>query len=342
MSTLLIATDEAGYGPKLGPLVIAATAWEIPELSERGWISAGSRTEQRPVASGTSMTDLVDLFAPLRLPYLCGQVKVAVADSKAVFKSTQKGTPGLRTLHTAVSAAIHWTGSSESRLANWLTSIAAADVDLLSQTDWFGELNDRQFVAPAETGALLNHWRTTGLRLCGIRARIITARQFNSRCSGGCNKADLLSESTIGLVRSMISDHRSPRSMVNVFCDRHGGRRYYGAVLQHVFPDFQLQVITESKQQSHYRLSGSGQTVEIAFTVKGDSFTPVAMSSMVAKYLRERLMESFNLYFALRHRGTAALKPTAGYPVDADRFLQDIRPIIESEKIDPDDLIRCR
>ena len=27
--TLLIGTDEAGYGPNLGPLVVAATAWRI-------------------------------------------------------------------------------------------------------------------------------------------------------------------------------------------------------------------------------------------------------------------------------------------------------------------------
>ena len=27
--TLVIGTDEAGYGPNLGPLVVAATAWRI-------------------------------------------------------------------------------------------------------------------------------------------------------------------------------------------------------------------------------------------------------------------------------------------------------------------------
>ena len=27
----LIGTDEAGYGPNLGPLVISATAWEAPD-----------------------------------------------------------------------------------------------------------------------------------------------------------------------------------------------------------------------------------------------------------------------------------------------------------------------
>src|SRR5687768_1242409 len=28
---ILIGMDEAGYGPHFGPLVVAATAWEVPE-----------------------------------------------------------------------------------------------------------------------------------------------------------------------------------------------------------------------------------------------------------------------------------------------------------------------
>ena len=66
------------------------------------------------------------------------------------------------------------------------------------------------------------------------------------------------------------------------------------------------------------------------------------MSSMIAKYLRERLMGSFNEFFSARHQGAGPLKPTAGYPVDADRYLADIRPIIEAEKIARDELIRSR
>ncbi|HEX5103073.1 MAG TPA: hypothetical protein VFV87_04640, partial [Pirellulaceae bacterium] len=27
---LVLGTDEAGYGPNLGPLVVAATAWRVP------------------------------------------------------------------------------------------------------------------------------------------------------------------------------------------------------------------------------------------------------------------------------------------------------------------------
>ena len=29
--TYLIGTDEAGYGPNLGPLVISATVWRVPD-----------------------------------------------------------------------------------------------------------------------------------------------------------------------------------------------------------------------------------------------------------------------------------------------------------------------
>ena len=29
--TYLIGTDEAGYGPNLGPLVISATVWQVPD-----------------------------------------------------------------------------------------------------------------------------------------------------------------------------------------------------------------------------------------------------------------------------------------------------------------------
>ena len=32
--TLLIGTDEAGYGPNLGPLVVAATAWRVDTPAE--------------------------------------------------------------------------------------------------------------------------------------------------------------------------------------------------------------------------------------------------------------------------------------------------------------------
>ncbi len=44
---------------------------------------------------------------------------------------------------------------------------------------------------------------------------------------------------------------------------------------------------------------------------------------MTAKYLREVLMREFNAFW---QRHVPGLKPTAGYPGDAARFLDAIRP----------------
>ena len=319
MSRLLIATDEAGYGPKLGPLVIAGTAWKIPDVAD-------------------DEETLNDLFAPLRQPSESVAGPVFVDDSKAVFKPSQ----GLDALHAVVSAAIHWSGSSPETIIDWLQDIASDDFGAIVSTRWFESLDDRGFLDQNEIRQPLEQWTNGELQLVKINARTISARQFNTRCAAGCNKADLLSESTIGLVRSLLGSYASELTEAVVFCDRHGGRRYYGGVLQHCFPDCELRVVDESKRCSRYRLTCSGRTIDIAFTVKGDSFTPVAMSSMIAKYLRERLMGSFNEFFTARHQGADSLKPTAGYPVDADRFLADIEPIIESEQIAREDLIRSR
>ena len=52
-----------------------------------------------------------------------------------------------------------------------------------------------------------------------------------------------------------------------------------------------------------------------------ESHFPVAMASMICKYLRELAMKLFNRFWQEHLPG---LKPTKGYPVDARRFKQDI------------------
>ncbi len=319
---LLIATDEAGYGPKLGPLVIAATAWHVPVQDASG-------------------DHLQDLFTGLRDTQTCDGVAVAVDDSKAIYKSGDS----LDALHAAVSASNHWRGRSESTLTQLLPSLAESDLQSIQETSWLNQLSELPFLDPSATCEIRQTWSASGLRLLDVRARILTAARFNRACRSGANKAELLSESTIGLVHTLLRDHPSDTE-VAVFCDRHGGRRYYAGVLQHQFTDGIVSVVSESKRQSVYRIepdkSSSAPVVTVHFTVKGDSFTPVALSSIHAKYLRERFMESLNHYFQQRHRHETPLKPTAGYPVDADRFIGQIEPIIASQKIPIDHLVRTR
>ena len=315
---LLIATDEAGYGPKLGPLVIAATAWTIP-------------------GDGLSHAAIDDLFAGLRSPAKIGSLNIKVDDSKAVFKSGG----GLAGLHAVVSASHHACGHAPSTLADVLPVIAAEDVDAITATPWLNHLSVETFLTPEQTESLVDAWHASGIALIDIQARIIPAAAFNHACTGGRNKADLLAASTLGLAKKLIDKHPGHREVV-VYCDRFGGRRYYADVLQETFGDVYPAVIAELSDRSAYRMTFPDRTVDVSFTVKGDRFTPVALTSMHAKYLRERMMESWNAHFQSLHRSESPLRPTAGYPVDADRFLTDIATILESEKIDRSKLVRDR
>jgi hypothetical protein len=316
---LLIATDEAGYGPKLGPLVIAATAWTIP-------------------ADGLSHCEIDALFAGLRSPAMIGKLKIKVDDSKAVFKPGG----GLAGLHAVVSASHHACGRGAKTLAEILPCIAGEDFNTVTSTPWLNEFGEQAFLPADQTESLIAAWHATGIGLVDVQARIITAAAFNVACTGGRNKADLLAGATLGLAKKLIDAHASGHREVVVYCDRFGGRRYYSDVLQETFGDVFPSVIAESSDRSAYRMTIDGRTIDVAFTVKGDRFTPVALSSMHAKYLRERMMESMNAHFQRLHRSDTPLRPTAGYPVDADRFLGDIEPILQREKIDRGTLVRDR
>jgi ribonuclease HII len=64
--------------------------------------------------------------------------------------------------------------------------------------------------------------------------------------------------------------------------------------------------------------------VRVTFRPRADAdHFAVALASMLSKYVRERLMAEFNRFWLERVPG---LKPTAGYPADAARFWQAIRP----------------
>ncbi|QEG39454.1 ribonuclease H family protein [Roseimaritima ulvae] len=340
---LLIATDEAGYGPKLGPLVVTATIWRLPEID---------------ATQAFESFDPLPAFAALSTPVQAAELprlKLSVADSKRVFKPRQAS--GLLALEAIVLAATrwawpHWQGSE---LQAWLEQLNPADVPSLQRQPWFSPSalqqpfpqSDRLAEAPSSTrppeteticDALLKVWTGGESQLIGVRQRVVDAQRFNQRCGQGVNKAQLLSETTAGLVVEILNEHDD--SAVTIYSDRHGGRAYYGGLLQHFLPAASLTVVSETARESHYVMRQQDRQLQWRFTVKGDSFTPVSLASMFAKYTRERLMDCFNRYWRDQHSGQ--LSPTAGYPSDANRFLRDIQPTIERLKIQSNDLIRQR
>ena len=349
--TLLIATDEAGYGPRLGPLVVVATAWRIDD-------------------SGSDR-----LGESIEIP---GRGPIRVDDSKRLFRQPRPHTQGdaiWGPLDLITAAAARWVDypSPMTAYRQWLGRIAPDDLTELPRQPWFallsGDQSDRQRKArgdgsveshelpwsTADLDTLVQHWSGGEVVLVGIAARVIDAARFNERLRCDGNKADLLSGTTCELALRLAECHREVSGgTIRICSDRHGGRAHYGGLLQHHCPDHVLAVVSETSRLSRYQLTpvaASGDdSIDWSFTVGGDSYAPVAMSSIIAKATRERLMSMFNAYFrrltarfdTRLGRQSPTLRPTAGYAGDATRFLNDTASIRRLAGIDDRLLIRSK
>jgi ribonuclease HII len=91
---------------------------------------------------------------------------------------------------------------------------------------------------------------------------------------------------------------------------------------------------------SRYRLASAVNDWFIEFSVDADRrHFPVALASMLAKYLREVLMGRFNAYW---RAWLPDLRPTAGYYADAQRFLADVAPVVGRTGIPRTRFVRSR
>jgi hypothetical protein len=133
--------------------------------------------------------------------------------------------------------------------------------------------------------------------------------------------------------------HHAGEGLV-IFCDRQGGRSHYGSLLRMMFDDWSLAVAKEDPDYCEYHLSRADKTVRIIFAEKAEAQAmPVALASMLAKYLRECLMHRYNLYWQALVPG---IQPTAGFWQDGTRFLQDIAAKRHELNIPDARLIRSR
>lgn len=290
----LIGVDEAGYGPNLGPLVVAATAWPVDDLQQ----------------------DLYQSLAPVvcRSP---ADGRIAVADSKQLYKPGG----GLRLLEIGV-------GAAAGVLADWLSLVRSLGADpgnQCSQTPWRRGFNPRLPIdADAASLAAAAAQLTQACGAAGVGAPVVAARlvfpaEFNARIAKHGNKAAALSHTTIGLLRSVID--RCERGPVRCVLDKHGGRNRYAGLLQHHFAEHWIEPLEESRARSRYRWGAEADRTEAAFCAGGEAFLPAALASMTAKLLRELAMRALNDFWCSQVPG---LRPTAGYPADAKRFKRQV------------------
>ena len=311
-----IGTDEAGYGPNLGPLVVSGTLWHIDSLD-------GSLME--------------------KLDHCCSARKAAgkihVGDSKQVYKGR------LVNLESGVLAILYaWSG----RLPRSLGELC----ELLGTTvQWkhvlaagYPEITLPRIADPRtieQLGEELSHCASSnGVGLEKVETALVFPQEFNRQIETLGNKASLLSATTLKLVRRILdfSADSAPEHTLAI-CDKHGGRGSYAGLLQQYVTNNLLQTIEEGREQSCYRWREKERNIDIRFVTGGESFFPTAVASMVSKYVRELFMAAWNQFWQQEVPG---LKPTKGYPVDAKRFYAEIRPAREKLKIGNADLWRCR
>jgi hypothetical protein len=300
----VVGIDEAGYGPNLGPLVQSAAAVRLPDDDPAGWETL--RAAVRRAGRGAKDPRLV------------------VDDSKRVYL----GVNALEKLERAVRGLFGLLDPTAGELIDRLALGWCADE--LAGEGWY----DPTAAGPVATttDAIRKHVAhfaehcPDGVSFPLPHAVLTPTPRFNRVVEASGTKATLLAHGLIDLLRVTLATLPGDESVI-VLCDKQGGRNFYGPLLAEAFPEAGVFPQLETNGESRYQIDGLGRVVTVTFRPKADGDSvAVAAASMVCKYLREVCMAQFNAYWA---RHVPGLKETAGYPVDAKRFFDDIRPAME-------------
>ncbi len=320
----LIGTDEAGYGPNLGPLVISASVWQVPD---------GTRSEDLFDRLGHVVAGSLGKAEKVALP------RVVIADSKLLYNSGKD----LRHLERGLWAAWTLLGKQPRSWREVWSTLTTQPADEFNACPWLQHYDatlpgdGRALDWSGQATRLRQSFSDQGVRLLSLRSRTVFPQEFNNLLRTHISKGALLSHLTLQLVeQEMRALECGP---IAVLCDKHGGRNRYGALLSGRFPDWLIEVRGEGRQESVYRFGPNERRVEFRFRAKAERFLPAALASMASKYLRELAMQAFNEFWCSLVPGLA---PTAGYPQDARRFKTAIAPAQRELGIDDDILWRVK
>ena len=321
---LVLGVDEAGYGPNLGPLVVAVSAWAVD-----------SRLE---------VLDGLEPFAPefKAASWTSRSAFVPFGDSKKIYQSGK----GLAGLNFALRFFESIFEGKPPQKRPWfeLGQLAQEDLSRVELHPWYRCKNPAkglgrasQFDENSEASCRFAREKLLklGVRLIGFRLRVLDEAYFNECVDRLGNKSDVLGHISLELAWKVLGECMDFHSFkgIEIYCDRQGGRKKYAGLISQTYERSHQEsqvpfcsVVGESPKTSLYSMRHAGIATSIRFQVHGDSLFPPAAASMVAKWARESLMERFNGYW--REVVGPGLKPTAGYAVDAARFARDIEPWI--------------
>ncbi|MFY9256669.1 MAG: hypothetical protein WAO83_24660 [Fuerstiella sp.] len=320
---IVVGTDEAGYGPNLGPLVITATTWEVPD-------GITPETMWQPLEP--ALTD-----SPSR-----NDKRLHVSDSKKVYSAGKS----IGSLERGILAFLTHLKQPHATCVELGTTVSGSAFTKDYHKACGKKLEDLKLPLSANADAISSSaallsatMSEQNFRLLSIKSCVMFPPEFNQQVEQTNSKGKVLSSATLQLVKASVDEAevQSENGPVTgwVVCDKHGGRNRYDDVISEAFDDQFVFRIEEGGPRSVYRVG----ELEFCFRTKAEAILPVALASMVSKYVREVVMTQFNRFW---QQHVPDLKPTKGYPVDAARFWTDIEPTVKKLKIAKSDVWRCR
>jgi len=318
----VVGIDENGLGPKLGPLVVTGTALELPTPQyDRAslWESFASLTtasgrprigDSKEVSAFHAMEEAELLV--LSLAHMSGARDLTGADAFLAWASL---TP-FESLCQAPSHAPCFTQD--------------LPLPLFAQEKGFA---DRVKDLAAELTACFEQ---AGTRFLGVRSNIYCPFRYNTFFAHApdTRKSNLNFEAFEEVIRHFTETFGETALFL---CGKVMNLKYYAKYFEYLSA-FVVTGREETHIRSEYHLEGLG---ELRFLHDGDRLElPIALASIVGKYVREIYVNRLNLFF--RHV-FPDLKSASGYNDKVTKALIDrALPRLADLNVDPNCFLRCK